>query len=204
MTASNTPAWEGLRAVFGSLFLDSPLRRLQLASYVRKVVGALDGSGTVLDVGAGNGAVAVEVARRVPSARIIAVDISGAMLERLRARARRTGVEDRIETRVAGAASTGLESDSVDVVTCTFLLHELSDPAAAVGEMLRVLRPSGKLFIRDFAPGRLFGLTNLFCRFHNEDAHGPLEEGEIRAALGRVRQLRIERRGRQVTVSCTK
>ena len=184
--------------------LDNPLRRRRLAPYVERVIGALDGNGTVLDVGAGNGAVAVEIARRSRSARVIAVDISGEMLERLRARARRAGAGDRIETRVADASVTGLEADSVDVVTSTYLLHELPDPAAAVREMLRVLRPAGMLFIRDFAPGRIFRLMTVFGRFHHKDAHGPLGEEELRAALGPVRRLHIERDGREHTVSCAR
>ena len=204
MAEPTSGAWKGLHAVVGGWMLRNPLRRRRLAPFVGKVIAALPDEGTVLDVGAGNGAVTLQIARKAAGARIIALDLSASMLGKLRALAEREGLGERIETRVADAAATGLEPESVDVVTCTYLLHELPDPSAAIGEMVRVLRPGGRLLLRDFAPGRTFSLMTIFGRFHHKDAHGPLGEEELRAALGSTLSFDIERSGSEYTVSCAK
>jgi len=190
-----TTAWKGMHARIGGWMLTNPLRRWRLRPYIEQVLSAVGEGDTILDVGAGSGLVAVEVARKLGRGRLLALDLSEAMLARLMARARGQGVAARIETIRADAASTGLESESVDVVTCNYLLHELEDPAAAIREMHRVLRPGGRFFIRDFRKSGKFGIMTLFGRFHHDRAHGPLDEDELGRALRDMRSVRIERQG---------
>lgn len=188
-------AWKGMHARIGGWMLANPLRRWRLQPYIKQVLAAVGEDQTILDVGAGNGLVAVEVARKLVRGRLLALDLSETMLARLVARAEGQGVAEKVQTIKADAASTGLEDESVDVVTCNYLLHELEDPEAAIREMHRVLRPGGRFFIRDFRKSGTFGIMTLFGRFHHDRAHGPLDEEELGRALRDMSTVRIERRG---------
>lgn len=56
-----------------------------------------------------------------------------------------------------------LPAGSVDLVTIHQVLHFLDDPAAAVGEAARTLRPQGRLIVVDFAPHELEFLRTDFA-----------------------------------------
>jgi ubiquinone/menaquinone biosynthesis C-methylase UbiE len=98
------------------------------------------GARRVLDVGIGPGISGLALRDRLPAATIVGVDLSRRML----ARARR---------RTEGAAIPLLRADvtrlpfppaTFDAVTGHSLLYLLPDPAAAVREIARVLRPGGR------------------------------------------------------------
>ena len=74
--------------------------------------------------------------------RYVAADISPLMLDRVRAEATRRGL-DYVEVRQADAAALPFVDASFDVVVSYSGLHCVPDPAAAVREMARVVRPGG-------------------------------------------------------------
>jgi ubiquinone/menaquinone biosynthesis C-methylase UbiE len=110
---------------------------------------ATAGTATVLDVGGGPGHVAVLIARRRPDATIVGADIDPAMVARASARAQREGFGDRVRFEVADVAGLPLEAESVDLVVSSFSLHHWPDPAAALCEIHRVLRPGGRAILYD-------------------------------------------------------
>lgn len=96
------------------------------------------GAGTVLEIGAGVGA---NLTRLAPGTHLVAVEPSARMHEPLRARAADAGVE---LTLVGGRAeSLPLPDASVDAVVCSLVLCTVDDPATALAEVRRVLRPGG-------------------------------------------------------------
>lgn len=104
---------------------------------------------TVLDVGTGPGALAIEIARQCGSCSVIGVDLAPEMLGTAGDRARAAGVADRVGFRVADAEALPLDDASVDVAVSTLSLHHWRDPAAILREMHRVVRPGGRVLIYD-------------------------------------------------------
>jgi len=71
---------------------------------------------TVADIGTGSGAIAVAIAREVPTARVIATDRSGAALEVAPGNAARHGVDDRIEFRSGDGCAALAGAGPFDVI----------------------------------------------------------------------------------------
>jgi demethylmenaquinone methyltransferase/2-methoxy-6-polyprenyl-1,4-benzoquinol methylase len=105
--------------------------------------------GSVLDVATGTAGVAIALAAAT-DARITGVDISEAMLERGRQRVESAGLAGRISLQVARAEALPHHQESFDAVSFTYLLRYVADPAAAVAELARVIRPGGHMASLDF------------------------------------------------------
>jgi demethylmenaquinone methyltransferase/2-methoxy-6-polyprenyl-1,4-benzoquinol methylase len=84
--------------------------------------------------------------RRQGAARVVAADFTPAMLE---AAAVKVASSDRIEFALADALRLPFPDETFDVVTNAFLLRNLADLPAGLGEMARVLRPGGRLACLD-------------------------------------------------------
>jgi ubiquinone/menaquinone biosynthesis C-methylase UbiE len=100
---------------------------------------------TILDLAAGSGAVGLAAAALVgPGGRVIVSDFSEAMVEAARRNAARLGLAN-VECRVLDAERIALDDDAVDGVVCRWGYMLMADPAAALAETRRVLRPGGRL-----------------------------------------------------------
>lgn len=104
---------------------------------------------TVLDLGAGTGRFAVAVAPHV--GRLIAVDVSRQMLDRLRERLAESDLTDAVEVVRAGLLSYEHTAPPVDAVHTRNTLHQLPDAfkAIALARIARMLRRGGVLRLRD-------------------------------------------------------
>ena len=102
----------------------------------------------VVDLGAGLGLLALELAPRV--AEVTAVDISGRMLEELDARAAADGI-DNVHPLVADLRSLPLDDDAATLVVSNYAFHHLvdADKELALTEARRVLAPGGRLVVCD-------------------------------------------------------
>jgi demethylmenaquinone methyltransferase/2-methoxy-6-polyprenyl-1,4-benzoquinol methylase len=110
---------------------------------------------TVLDVACGTAAVSIELVRRY-GCRVVGVDQSAEMLAAGRARIDAAGLGERIELEEGRAEHLPFEDASFDALTFTYLLRYVDDPAAAMKELARVVRPGGRVAMLDFfVPGRV-------------------------------------------------
>jgi ArsR family transcriptional regulator len=133
------PQWDELR----SLHVDE-----------RQVEGALAGLlpghvDALLDVGTGTGRLLEVLAARVGQAE--GIDLSGEMLAVARANLERARL-DNCTVRKADMYQLPFPAESFDAVTIHQVLHFADDPAGAIAEAARVLRPGGRLLVGDFAP----------------------------------------------------
>jgi SAM-dependent methyltransferase len=113
----------------------------------------IQAGGTVLDVGSGSGTDALLAARAVgPSGRVIALDLTAAMLAALEAGLAAAGVSN-VRAIEGNAERLPLCDASVDVVTSNGVLNLVPDKRAAFAEIHRVLRPGGRLQLADIALG---------------------------------------------------
>ncbi len=103
----------------------------------------------VLDLGTGTGRMLELLATRAE--RAVGVDASPAMLSVARANLERAGLRN-AQVRHGDIYALPVERDSYDVVVVHQVLHYLDDPARAIREACRALRPGGRLFVVDFAP----------------------------------------------------
>jgi arsenite methyltransferase len=111
--------------------------------------GVMRQGDTVLDIGSGSGTDALIAARLVgPTGRVIGLDLTEAMLEKLRANIAAAGVAN-VEGLAGNVESIPLPDASVDVVTTNGVLNLVPDKSRAIREIARVLRPGGRLQMAD-------------------------------------------------------
>lgn len=103
----------------------------------------------VLDVGAGNGALTLLLARLFPDVRFVGVDITPSLVEDARQQAQNLGIKN-VEFQEGNALELPFEANSFDASVCQTVLMHLSDPAKAVMEMSRVLKPEGTFFAAEY------------------------------------------------------
>jgi len=96
----------------------------------------------VLDVGCGVGITPCHIAKRY-SCRVVGVDIREKMIDCSNKRAKKEGVEDRVEFRVADVQDLPFEDDLFDAVIGESIIAFLEDKEKAVNECVRVTKPRG-------------------------------------------------------------
>jgi SAM-dependent methyltransferase len=100
---------------------------------------------TLLELGAGTGETGFEAAAILgEEGRLISTDFSAEMVEVARRRGSELELQN-VDYRVVGAERIELDSGSVDGVLCQSTYMLMADPAAALAETRRVLRPGGRL-----------------------------------------------------------
>jgi ubiquinone/menaquinone biosynthesis C-methylase UbiE len=132
-------------------FLLSPLRRILqdpdriLAPYVREGM-------TVLEIGPGMGFFSLPLARLVGrSGRIICVDVQERMLNKLRRRAQKSGLLDRITAILADGNSLHIEKyeGQIDFALAFAVVHEVSDQGRMIDEVYRSLKSESLLLVSE-------------------------------------------------------
>jgi SAM-dependent methyltransferase len=105
----------------------------------------------VLDVAAGTGDQTLMAARRVgPTGNVLATDDSASMLKVAAEAARKDGLTN-VDTRVMNAEDLELDADSFDAVICRNALMLFANPAKALTEMRRVVKPGCEVAVIVFS-----------------------------------------------------
>jgi len=113
----------------------------------RTVAASLEGrAARILDLCAGTGDLALEIARQKPQAAVVAGDFCFEML----ARGRDKGLPERAAPAVCDALRLPFASASFDAVTVAFGVRNFEDVSRGLAEMQRVLRPGATLAVLEF------------------------------------------------------
>ncbi len=107
--------------------------------------------GEVLEIGGGSGAMAVQLARKFPSARLTTADVDPRMVLAARKRLSRC---PQATVRQGDATQLPFDGASFDVVLSFLMLHHVVEWEAAVAEAARVLKPGGAFVGYDLTASR--------------------------------------------------
>ena len=179
--------------VFGRLMWDTDTRLFYGA---HQEVARVPDEATILDVPCGGGP-AFRHLRRGRPGRYLAVDLEQRMVDRARAEAARRGVGG-IEFVQASVETMPLDDASADFCLTSAGLHCFPDPALALTEMARCLKPGGRLVATTAVRGagaRQDALIALYRRMGVFGPGGTLEDFRRWMAQAGFEQVRIERSG---------
>lgn len=102
----------------------------------------------VLDIGTGTGVVALRVAQQIADGGIVSgIDLSQPMLATAAAKAKRLGIDSKIEFRQMDAERLEFGVATFDKVLSQFALLHFPDPLAALKEIYRVTKPGGRIVV---------------------------------------------------------
>jgi len=105
----------------------------------------LSGPIRILDVGCGTGEITARLAELYPEATLLGIDLIEPHLETARRRCAAYGA--RVSFRSADAFALPFGDDELDLVVCRHVLQAVPRPSDAIAEMVRVLRPGGRLHL---------------------------------------------------------
>lgn len=117
---------------------------------------------TILDVATGTGDFAFEAIRILKPAKIIGVDISEGMLGIADEKIRKRGLQDVFEIRLGDSEKLLFDKDTFDAVTVAFGVRNFEDLEKGLCDMLRVLKPGGKVVILEFSKPKVFPVKQAY------------------------------------------
>ena len=129
-----------------AFMLDNWIRRL--FQHPAKLLGEYIKAGdTVVDLGCGSGFFSVDMARMAGErGHVIAVDLQTGMLDRVKKKAVRQGVADRMDYHQCRADRIGLSCEA-DFILAFYMVHETPDPRRFFEETKSMLKKGGRLLV---------------------------------------------------------
>ena len=137
----------------------------------RRAIGSLKLTGRerVLDVCTGTADVAIGAARRANgAARVVGVDFSGSMLAHGLLKVKQAALSERIQLIRGDAMSLPAADSSVDAATIAFGIRNVQRAEVACKELVRVLRPGGRLAILEFGLPVIPAVRPLYLWYFNQ------------------------------------
>lgn len=146
---------------FMSLGIDI-LWRKKAISELKKVKPQL-----MLDVATGTGDFAFEAIQILNPSKVIGVDISQGMLDVADEKIKKRGLADRFEVRLGDSEKLLFEDDTFDAVTVAFGVRNYENLEQGLSDMLRVLKPGGKIVILEFSKPQKFPVKQVYNFYFN-------------------------------------
>jgi ubiquinone/menaquinone biosynthesis C-methylase UbiE len=140
---------EGIFALrYAQFARDTPAMRDEYRRLARRIAAVIE-TGQVLEIGPGPGFVAIEIARLLPSVRVIGLDLSPTMVEVAIRNAQVHGLSDRVRFRRGDASAMPFDAESFDFVVSSGSLHHWEQPLQIFREIHRVLKPGCRGLVAD-------------------------------------------------------
>jgi demethylmenaquinone methyltransferase/2-methoxy-6-polyprenyl-1,4-benzoquinol methylase len=125
------------------------------------------GDRKVLDVATGTGDLAIDITSKWPDTEVIGVDFVRKMMQLGRDKVERKGLANRILYAASDALSLPFQDNEFDVATIAFGLRNIPDRLAALKEMVRVVKPGGKVITLEMTFPRNMGFRWFFKWYLN-------------------------------------
>jgi ubiquinone/menaquinone biosynthesis C-methylase UbiE len=134
--------------------LEAPDRAAwQKPEQIMDALGVAEGS-VVADIGAGAGWFTIQLARRVgPNGVVYAQDVQRQMLEAIRRRVAREGLQN-VQTRLGAGSAPNLPARTFDAILVVDVYDQIDEPVAILRNLAAALKPGGRLGIVNYKPGR--------------------------------------------------
>jgi demethylmenaquinone methyltransferase / 2-methoxy-6-polyprenyl-1,4-benzoquinol methylase len=123
---------------------------------------AISETPVILDVATGTADMPIMIARNMPGALITGVDISTGMLDIGRAKTSRSHLDHRITLQTGDSEALQFPDGQFDAVTVAFGVRNFENLEKGLREMLRVLKPGGRLVILEFSQPGTPGVRQLY------------------------------------------
>jgi len=121
----------------------------------------------MLDVATGTGDFAFEAIQILDPAKVIGVDISQGMLDVADEKIKKRRLSDRFEVRLGDSEKLLFEDNTFDAVTVAFGVRNYENLEQGLSDMLRVLKPGGKIVILEFSKPQKFPIKQLYNFYFN-------------------------------------
>lgn len=130
----------------------------------KKAIGELkaDQPKFILDVATGTGDFAFESVKMLNPDKIIGVDISEGMLNVAREKIAKRKLHDVYEVRMGDSERLLFDDNTFDAVTVAYGVRNFEFLEKGISDMLRVLKPGGKVVILEFSKPRVFPVKQLY------------------------------------------
>lgn len=152
----NIAPWYDFLNHFLSLGIDISWRKKTIAS-LRDIKPR-----KILDVATGTGDLAIEAVRQLSPEKVIGIDISNEMLEVGRGKLSKKNLTPTIELLTGDSENIAFADNTFDAVTVAFGVRNFENLEKGLSEMLRVLKPGGKVAILEFSMPTLFPFKQLY------------------------------------------
>ncbi len=129
-----------------------------------QISGAKAGD-SVLDCATGTGDLAIEFKSKVGSGRVVGTDFCLEMLIPAPAKAKAHGFD--IEFKQADAMNLQFANQEFDLVSISFGIRNVANPAQALKEMARVTKPGGRVMVLEFGQVSLPGFASIYNFYSN-------------------------------------
>lgn len=121
----------------------------------------------IMDLATGTGDLAIKMAKRIPKARIMGVDLSENMLSVAAEKVRRQGLDDHIALYQGDAENLDVGDNVLDVVTVAFGVRNFGNIAQGLSEIKRSLRSGGHIVVLEFSTPRNPIVRYLYSLYSN-------------------------------------
>ena len=132
---------------------------------------AIHSGDNVCDLATGSGDIALLIAKKLAdTGKLTISDINPDMLVLGKDKLLNAGFFKNIDSTIANAEQLPFEDNSFDVVTIAFGLRNVADKKKALSEMLRVIKPGGKVMVMEFSQPQLESIEFLY---NNKNINSP-------------------------------
>ena len=143
---SIAPSYDRLNHLL-SLGIDKSWRRRAI-----KLIANPSRPQQILDIACGTGDFSITLARKAhPQAHVTGIDLSEGMLQVMRQKVAKTGLQGKISAQLGNSEQLPFPDKSFDCASIAFGIRNFAHREAALAEILRVLKPGGKLVILELS-----------------------------------------------------